>query len=69
MRTFKHRNITGKEVCPICNTNKDGETVLIAIDGTQKGNIAQAIQFHLACLELSYNKQCGLIYQTIGEEK
>jgi hypothetical protein len=57
MRVFKHRNKSGNDSCPICKTNKDGETVLIAIDGTQKGNIAQAMQFHLACLELQWNKQ------------
>jgi transcription initiation factor IIE alpha subunit len=48
---------------PICKTNKDGETVLIAIEGTEKNNIAQAIQVHLECLDLQWNKQYNIIYQ------
>ena len=68
MRTFEHRNMKGKDTCPICKTNKDGETVLIAIDGTQKGNNVQAMQFHLACLELRWNKQHNFIYQKFGDD-
>lgn len=68
MRTFKHRNMAGKDVCPICKTNKDGETVLIAIDGTKKGNNIQAMQFHLECLNLQWNKQHNLIYQKFGDD-
>jgi len=66
MRTFPHRNTSGKDVCPICKSNKDGETVLIAIEGIQEGHIAQAIQVHLECLDLQWNKQHNFIYQKIG---
>jgi RNA polymerase subunit RPABC4/transcription elongation factor Spt4 len=55
LRVFKHRNtIDPQDVCPICKTNEDDETVLVIIDGTQEGNIAQAKQFHLKCIDLMY---------------
>jgi hypothetical protein len=66
MKTFKHRNMSGIDSCPICKSNKDGETVLIAIEGTQKGRNAQAIQIHLECLDLHWNKQHNVIYQILG---
>ena len=69
MRVFKHRNKSGNDSCPICKTNKDGETVLIAIEGTQSGNNIQAIQVHLECLTLQWNKQHNIIYQILGSGK
>ena len=72
MRTFSHGNWSGKNrVCPICKTNKKGEVVLIAIDG---GNSPEspltykAIQVHLDCINLWYNRKTKLIYQQIQGE-
>ena len=65
MRTFKHRNTAGKNVCPICKTNDDKETVLIQILGTEDKNICEAEQFHLECLELIYDKKLNIIYQKL----
>ena len=65
MRTFKHRNTIGKDVCPICKTNEDKETVLIQIKGTEEDNICEAIQVHLECIELIYDKELNLIYQKL----
>ena len=46
-RCFDHFPETAK--CPICGTNDDGQTVLVAIAGTAKDGIAQAKPTHLAC--------------------
>lgn len=67
MRIFKGFNQDGK--CPICGTNEDKECVLIPIVGTQEGNISQAEQVHLDCLNLWYDKENGIIYQKLGGKK
>jgi len=69
MRMFKGYNQHGKDVCPICKKNTDKPVVLICKMGTQKGNIAEAIQVHLECLDLWYDEEHGMIYQRVGEEK
>jgi len=69
MKTFKQMNKSGKDVCPICNTQDDGEVVLIGIIGTEEGNIIEAKQFHLKCINLVYDKKLGIIYQRVGETK
>jgi hypothetical protein len=46
-RTFAH--FPEDMVCPVCGTNADGQTVLVCIDGTQKGWNAEAAPTHLAC--------------------
>jgi hypothetical protein len=58
---FKKMNTEG-EVCPICKTKKQKPVVLIGVAGTQKGNNMQAVQIHLECLELIYDKERGFIY-------
>ena len=65
MRTFKHFNKAGK--CPICGTNKDGETVLIPIQGTGDGHISEAVQIHLDCIDLTYLPKAdgGYLFQQI----
>lgn len=55
MRIFKHFNKSGKTVCPICKTSEDKEVALVAISGTTKDNICQAIQIHIDCLDLVYS--------------
>lgn len=52
MRVFPHMNTTGDEVCPLCKTKEDKPVVLVGIDGTQDGNIMQAIQVHSDCIKL-----------------
>jgi len=54
MRVFSEFN--SYTACPICGTSNKGQSVLIAIDGTQKGNIEQAEQVHLDCLSLRMSK-------------
>lgn len=66
MRIFDHRNTSmPTQVCPICKTNDDKPTVLIPIVGTQEGNISQAEQFHVDCIDLSYHREEGIIAQVI----
>jgi len=65
MRIFEQFN--KNSVCKICGTNKDGTAVLISVFGTQGGNIAEAEQYHLDCINLSVIHKEGLrsiIYQT-----
>lgn len=69
MRIFQKPNKKNNWRCPICNTNKDGEVVLIEIEGTEKDNIVEAEQVHLKCLDLIWNKEKGIIYQIIGRRK
>lgn len=69
MRVFKEMNMEGKEVCPICNKKENKPVVLIGIVGTQKGHNIQAIQVHLECLNLLYNKERGFIYQKISQKE
>lgn len=65
MRTFEHFN--KKTGCIICGKTTDTPPVLIAIDGTGDGKIAEAEQVHLECLDLSIAKNFNgtehLIYQ------
>jgi len=67
MRIFEKPNLHGNWKCPICGTAKESPVVLIGIDGTENGNIMKAEQIHLDCIELSWNKQVGVIYQHIRE--
>jgi len=69
MRIFKQGNWKDtKATCPICNTQKKGEVVLAAIEGTQKGYNCQAKQVHLECLNLWINEEHGFIYQKIRKQ-
>ena len=63
-RTFQH--FPEDSVCPICRTSDDGETVLIEIDGTSDGKIAEAAPVHLSCAVASnFNKVVGVIYRRV----
>lgn len=46
-RTFE--SFPEDSICPICLTNDDGKTVLVAIQGTSEDGICEAIPMHLAC--------------------
>lgn len=65
MRIFKEPNLSRSWKCPICRTRKSEEVVLIRIEETHSGQITKAEQFHVKCLELTWDKECGLIYQKI----
>jgi len=51
MKVFKGFNEWGP-ACPICNTKKDCETVLVPIHGTQQGNKERVQQVHKDCVVL-----------------
>ena len=52
MRTFEHFNSSHGEVCPVCKTAKDAETVLVAIPETEDDGIYEAKQVHKKCYDL-----------------
>ena len=69
MRTFKH--FPEKTKCPICGKKDDKECVLVAIDGTEDGNIAEGKPIHLGCINLRL-KRIGddhVIYQLFNYEQ
>ena len=66
---FGHMNMSGDDVCPVCGKKEDKPVMLVTLDGTQGGNIAQAIQVHVGCLNLSIKTMSTgekIIYQRIG---
>lgn len=65
VRVFK--NIGKGNECLICGTDKDGDCILVAIDGTQKGYNVQAKPVHLECLELRMLPDHNIIYQKYGQ--
>ena len=52
MRTFEHFNSSHGDVCPVCGTASDCETVLVPIPGTDDDGICQARQIHRRCYDL-----------------
>ena len=56
MKIFNQPNTSGDWKCPVCKTNDNLPITLIPIHGTQNGNIIQAEQFHINCLDLTYFK-------------
>ena len=67
MNVFKKPNLSGGWKCPVCGKSDKKEVVLIGIEGTQEGLNIQAEQVHLDCIELTYDKEMGFIYQKIGK--
>jgi len=68
MRIFNNFNKTNDRVCPICKTNEDKETVLIVLDGPEDGNMIEATQVHLKCLNLRLSTDKRFIYQLVQDE-
>ncbi len=64
MRTFSE--FPANTICPICESSKQGETVLITIDGTDDGHgNCEATPVHVECLatdRLHHNKDAGVLY-------
>ena len=75
MRVFERFNQHGKDVCPICKTNECKQTVLVIVDGTESGNVIEAIQVHLDCIDLRQkfigvgDEEINLLYHRIEKEK
>jgi len=72
MRTFEH--FPDQSICPICGTSDDKVCVLVAIAGTQKDNLVEAIPTHLDCINLTYfydhfGKASMLLQKFIKKEK
>lgn len=75
MRAFDHPNLHGFK-CPICGTADDKPVVLIGVQGTEDGNIIEALQYHLDCIELRVVRRSELpghdalfmFYQNLGNK-
>ena len=65
MKVFKKMSVETKQACPVCNTLEQKPVVLVSIAGTEDGNITEAVQVHLDCLELCYHKDIGIIVQKL----
>ncbi len=61
-------NINKSDNCYVCGTNKDGKVTLIPVMNTQEGNIAEAKQVHLDCLDLWIDGDSKAIIHYKGEE-
>ena len=63
MRAFEHPNMNNFK-CPICKTADDKPVVLIGIAGTENGGNIEAKQFHLDCINLTFDTvgDCGVIF-------
>jgi hypothetical protein len=65
MRIFEHPNTAFGWTCPICKTNEDSQVVLLSKYGTTQGNIIEAEQCHLECLDLYFYEDSNLIAMKI----
>lgn len=65
MRIFKEPNLSNDWKCPVCKTDENKKVVLVEISGTKKDKIAEAEQFHLSCIGLTFNKVLNLLYQRL----
>jgi hypothetical protein len=52
MKVFKGFNGSHGNVCPVCSTAKNTETVLVPIPDTEDGGICKARQVHKKCYDL-----------------
>ena len=71
LRTFDHFPEDSK--CPLCGTNKDKETFLIAISGTKDGHICEAQPTHVECFknaggEATISKEHNVIVVPINND-
>ena len=54
----------GVEPCAKCGTNHDGQTVLVALDGTADDGLVEALPVHLACaVATNLNLKIGVLYR------
>jgi hypothetical protein len=62
LRTFE--DFPADHKCIVCGTNEDDRCVLITIDGTSDGRIAEEVPVHLACaVSTNCNNHAGIIYR------
>ena len=51
-RFFDKPNLSNDWKCPICRTNKESPVILVAVPGTQDGNLCEAQQIHAECANI-----------------
>lgn len=52
METFKGFNSSNGETCPVCDTAKNIETVLVPLPWTEDDGICEGKQIHKMCYDL-----------------
>jgi len=59
---FEHFPV--EAICPICRGNQDIGTILVAINGTKKGNLVEGQPVHAACILqcARFNRDTGMVY-------
>ena len=67
MRTFAEFPENTK--CPICDTNKNSESMLVGIHGTEDGNNMRALPIHTDCLDLGFDRTRNLIFQIVTDHR
>ena len=68
MKVYKRKNVIGDWRCPICGTGDEGAVVVIKVVDTKNcNNDMGSRQFHLNCLDMSYDEKGKIIYQKIKE--
>ncbi len=65
MRSFDHPNFGEKDSCLVCKTREDKPVVLIGVVGTEDGGNMMARQVHVACIDLLYYPDPGILAQKL----
>lgn len=61
MRIWDKPNTSHDWKCPICKTNEEKPVTLCAKVGTKKGNIMEAEQIHVDCINLYYHEDINAL--------
>ena len=67
IRTFE--NFPKEATCPICDTSKNEETMLVGITGTEDGGNVEASPIHTGCLNLWLELKNKIIFQRLSNHK
>lgn len=66
--TFEHFPVD--DVCPMCGTSEDTECLLLIVDGTREGTIAEAVPCHLWCaVATNFSRNVNIAYRRSDENK
>jgi len=57
LRSFKGFNSSNGEICPICKTSRNIETMLIPFKETEDNKIVEAMQVHKKCFDFFMEMQ------------
>jgi len=69
VRIFDHPNTEFGWKCPVCKQDDDKKITLLSKYGTRKGNIVEAEQVHIDCLDLWIYEDEKVIGMSLRGEK